>query len=135
MLVYLSVDAALHQQRWNSPEILLGTVVYGNWAIWHGGFRAVLAGIGFQIVAAGLAGITFALLFSGIRVVYERRFASVAAALAFAFAWYWMWYAVVFPRLAPLVPQYTSKPVAIAAHSLLGLLLSRIPALHRQMDS
>ncbi len=133
MLAYFSVDAVLRQQRWNSPEILMGTVVYGNWAIWHGHLRAVLAGAGFQIVAAGFAGLAFAFLFAGLRVVQERRLAALTLALTFAFAWYWLWYAQLFPRVAPLVPQYTAKPVAIAAHTLLGLFLSRIPALQREL--
>ncbi len=125
----------MRQQRWNGPEVLLGTVVYGNWAIWRGGLRAALAGTGFQIVAAGLAGVVFAVLFLRFRAVRESRFAALAAGLVFAFAWYWLWYTHMFPRLAPLVPQYTSKAAAIAAHALLGLVLSRVPALRRALDA
>ncbi len=134
MLLYFSVDAIMHRQRWAAPEILLGTAVYGNWAIWHGSFKAMLAGAGFQLFLAGLAGISCALLFSGFRAFRSGGLLALASGLAFAFAWYSLWYLWILPRFAPLIPQYTSRSVAIGAHALLGLLLSRIPRFYRQLD-
>ena len=134
MLLYFSVDALLQRQRWAAPEILLGTAVYGNWAIWHGNCKAMLAGAGFQLVIAGLAGISCAMLFSGFRPFRGGGFLALASGLAFGFAWYSLWYLLILPRFAPLIPQYTSRSVAIAAHALLGLLLSRIPKFYQQLD-
>jgi hypothetical protein len=134
MLFYFSFDAILHRQRWNAPAVLLGTAVYGNWAIWHGSVKAMLAGAGFQLFVAGLAGICCALLLFRWRRLGASSFLSLLAALVFSLAWYLGWYQIILPRVAPMIPQYTTPTAAIAAHVLLGLALSRIPVYSRRIQ-
>ena len=109
---------------------MFGTAVYGNEALWHGTAKVILAGAGLELVLAGVAGILCSLIFSAYRV---EGFTAIFAGLAFAVLWYLLWYLLLFPRIAPLVPMYISRSAAIAAHLLLGLLLSRAPAYFRQI--
>jgi hypothetical protein len=130
MLLYLSLDAILHRQRWLTPEVLLSTAVYGNSVIWHASAKAVLAGVSVQLVAAGLAGALCGYVFEWIR---GDGLTALFTGLGFAFGWYLFWHFLLLPKVAPLVAAYASRESAIAAHLLLGLMLSRIPNFYGQI--
>ena len=130
MLLYFSVDAILRRQHWASPQILFGTAVYGNGALWHGTTKVILAGVGLQIVLAGIAGILCSLI---VRPYRTSSLTATFVGLSFAISWYFLCYFLLLPRIAPLISMYISRSAAIAAHLLLGLFLSRAPAYFRQL--
>lgn len=131
MLAYYSAGAMLQRQPWWMPENLLGAAVYGNAALWKGPSKATLAGCAWQLVAAGIAGIVYAVCFAGAR--WLRFPVSSISALLWALGYYFLLYEAILPRIAPLIPLYSTRATPLMGYLLLGLALSRVPTIYRTL--
>lgn len=126
MSLFLGLYSALRGQLWWSYENLLGSIVYGNSALFRGYGRATLAGFAVQVFTSGLAGVVFSLCFARTR----GRLLSLVEGLGFAMVWYVLLFRVAYPAAAPLVPIYAAQPATLIGHVILGLVLARAPRLY-----
>ncbi|BDC52478.1 hypothetical protein F183_A47930 [Bryobacterales bacterium F-183] len=130
MLCFYSFASTLQRQPWWSSANLLGSAVYGNAAFWKGLSRVTLAGAGLEIVLSGIAGMICAFLLPPFR---GHGLVQFLVAIATAMLWYLCQYQLIFPTLAPLIPAYSVRNLPVVAHLLLGIALTRIPALYEEL--
>lgn len=130
MLCFYSFASMLQRQHWWSYENLLGSAIYGNVAFWKGLSRVTLAGMGLQVFLSGIAGMLCAFLLPPFRGYGMVQF---LVALATSMLWYVFQYQLLFPWLAPLIPTYAVRNLPVVAHLLLGIALSRIPAMYEEL--
>lgn len=130
MLCFYSFASTLQHQHWWSYENLLGSAVYGNAAFFRGLSRVTVAGAGLQIVLSGIAGVICSFLLPPFRGYGMVQF---LVALATSTLWYVFEYQILFPAIAPLIPAYGVRNLPVVAHLLLGISLSRIPAMYEEL--
>jgi len=131
MLFFYSFGSLMQRQHWWNAANLLGAAVYGHNAIWKGFGRATLAGAAVQILIAGLSGVLCALLFAGRRDSWLFR---TSCGLAWGVITYYAVYELLLPRIAPVVPLYSERLGTLMAHLLLGITLTRIQPVYRQLE-
>ncbi len=101
---------------------LMGTTFGGDPALQPRFDKYSPAGMALHLVQYSLLGVIFA------RIVPARSsFARLlGTGLALSLAYYFLMYAVVWPRLNPLVPLYSPDRQILIGHIFFGLMLSRL---------
>ena len=131
MLLFLFAHSILRGQFWWGYANLLGSVAYGSSALWRGLGRATLAGIALQLLLSGLLGVLFGVCFARTR----GRALSLLLGLSSGAIWFLVVYWIVFRRIGPLIPVYSSRPATLLGHMILGLVLSRTSTLLMEWQS
>ena len=121
MLGFLFAHSILRGQPWWSYANLMGSMVYGSSALWRGLGRATVAGIAFQVILSGIAGVLFGVCFARTR----GRLVSLLLGMSSGIIWFGFCHWIIFKGLAPLVPVYASQPATLLGYMILGLVLSR----------
>lgn len=130
MLCFYAFASYLQGQPWWSYGNLLGSAIYGNAAFWKGFGRITMAGGGLQIVLGGFAGMLCSFLLPPFR---GHAVVQLMVALATSAVWYCFEYQLLFPSFAPLIPAYGVRNLPVVAHLLLGISMSRIPAMYEEL--
>ncbi len=128
MMTFLFAHSLLRGQPWWSHANLLGSVIYGQSALWRGFGRASLAGIAVEVILSGIAGLLYGVCFARTR----GRMVSLLLGLSSGVIWFFLSHWVVFKNIGPLVPVYASQPATLLGHMIFGLALSRTAMLYRQ---
>ncbi len=123
MLALLIASALWHGYGWWSVPNLLGSTFFGERALRTGPGMATVSGSALQLMACGLVGAVFGVLFADVR---DGRRAILLGLLA-AVGWFYLSRDFVWPRINPRVPVYTSTGSVLVAHLLLGACLGRTP--------
>jgi hypothetical protein len=121
MLLLLIIGSLWQKHPWWTIPNLLGSTFYGDYALQVGVGKVTLAGGAFHLVACGLLGVVFAIIFGGVRPT--ARLVLVGAFVGVG--WYFISHGWVWRRVNPLIPLYSPQPSTILAHLLLGLSFGR----------
>ena len=121
MLAFLFAHSLLRGQPWWSFANLMGSMVYGPSALWRGMGRATFAGIAFQVMLSGIAGVLFGVCFARTR----GRLVSLLLGLSSGVIWFGLCHWILFKGIAPLIPVYASQPSTLLGYLIFGLVLSR----------
>ena len=119
MLALLVSGSLWRGDPWWMPSNLLGATFYGIRALNAGPGRTTLAGCALHIFMTGLVGAAFGLICGRIHRTHRLVLLGTLAGLI----WHGLADAMLWPKINPLVPLYTTQPATLISHALFGACL------------
>ena len=119
--VFMSVAALIDRDPWWSYPNLLATAFYGPRGLHLGLGWPTVAGLAFQVLMGGVAGILFGVTFAGVQ--------SGARLLLLGIIWGVSWYYLthsLFRVFARLIPIYAPELALLTAHSMFGAIVGSV---------
>jgi hypothetical protein len=119
---FFLVSLANGEPAWRVPD-LLGSTFYGDRAFDGNSKMVTVSGVALHLFTSGILGVLF-----GLFVREMRNYFRVALlGLILGLGWYYLSYAIVWKRLNPLIPLYSSYRSMLVAHFLFGAFLGGYP--------
>jgi len=122
MLALLISGSLWRGDPWWMSSNLLGSTFYGARALSAGPNRATLAGGALHVFMTGSIGAAFGLLCGGI----QRRHRLVLLGMLAGLISYGLADALLWRRVNPLIPLYSSQPATLLSHALFGACLGYV---------
>ena len=121
MCVFMAVAALIDRDPWWTYPNLLATAFYGPRGLQLGFGWPTVAGVAFQVLMGGVAGVLFGMTFASVQ--------SGARLLLLGIIWGVSWYYLthsLFRVFARLIPAYAPELALLTAHTMFGAIVGSV---------